>query len=227
MGVGLKLFIKIVGVLGLLLLLAGAGGIGFLYLKHGPEPYQPTYTIALPTLNGVPGVIMKIGERDGFQTLDRIVGRFQGVRNLELVPVEGLWALNESDLLPFEAALGDYVDEHKPTDGPNTPLGLGWLSQFGCTYDLGDQKDDLLANSLRQYIGFTSDGRQYLYVNGVGREPFEFFFGSGANTPSLDDLAYRDYSGFDYGPTTFYALYDVERAEIIWFRYEVFYQGVC
>jgi len=204
-----KILLKIAATVFVLLAAVVAYGV----YEFWPEPYEPTYTVELPMLNGVPGIVLAVEDPKselakeifGYPNFGKTVGR----------EIEGFWRPNEAVLAAFESKLREHVLQNPPSEG----VGATYLCQF----NEADLIQDLLANSFRQYVGIVKNGEKYLHVAGVGRWLFEFDPGQ----PELEDLSHRYQMTADGGPTSFIANYDIEKAELVSFYYDQFYAGAC
>lgn len=213
MGAGVKTFLKIAASVFALLAAVAAYGVYELW----PEPYKPTYTVDLPMLNGVPGVVLAVEDPKS----ELAIKVFGGVLEAKFrgEPIEGFWQPSEQQLVGFEKALRQHVYEHPPSDAVDAPA---FLRPFLCNFNEGDQLEDLLQNSFRQYVGIEVDGQKFMRVKGAPRDIFETLI-----SPSEIEETSQTYLGMhDGGPTDFNALYSFDEDRIVWLFYNSYYGGL-
>ncbi|MFC4347847.1 hypothetical protein ACFO5Q_08330 [Kordiimonas lipolytica] len=209
----MKTFLKIAATLFLLFAAVVAYGVYELW----PEPYKPTYTVELPMLNGVPGVVLAVDDpksefaKSLFRGPDEV--RFRGN------PIDGFWRPSEPELAEFEATLNSYVWQHPPSDAIDAPH---FIRPILCSNNEADQLNDLLTNSFRQYVGFYADGQRYLQVIAVPRATVESL---APNIPK-EELEWRQFGTADAGPTSIAVYYSFDTGQIIELFYDEFFGGV-
>lgn len=209
MGAGVKTFLKIAASVFALLAAVAAYGVYELW----PEPYKPTYTVDLPMLNGVPGVVLAVEDPKSELAIEIFGGVLEAKFRGE--PIEGFWQPSEQQLVGFEQKLRKHVLGNPPSEADG--------AQLICQFNEADLMQDLLANSFRQYVGVIAGGEKYLHVAGVGRWLFEF----DPSQSKFEDLAHSYQMTADGGPTSFVANYDIEKDEFVSFYYDQFYAGAC
>lgn len=200
------------------------GSVIILVTLFSPKAYDPEYRLDLPTINGVPSIVLTMGA-EGFPLND-----IQGIYHLDEFPgyfADGYWLPTNEDLKAFEYKLEQHLQKFPPSWGE---LNLKPLPISVCQYKVSDLNKDLLRNSVRQYAAIKIHEKRYLYVMAVNREAYE----SALTRRSVEEpvslvqgLEFYLLRMVDSGPTTFTALYDVHNDQMIDVIHDSFFGSIC